>query len=195
MPVVCSYGKHKSFLEMVPQGHRVRVQPTELGKSCLNRFWSLWLRELILTKTDHRHGFTVELYGGNVVIASNTTSAGLYATVGQLAGEVRPLLVLPLKRWFNRNDPGPKSYGPIIWGIDRPNLPVKTIIDGMTLPRGADLRFEEPWGEESRFEVPDLSRYELLRNGRLKLTYGGGPLAGRELAMLVELKFALACNT
>lgn len=184
VPVHSSYGRHKSFLEIVRQGERVRVQPTDLGKQTLNRFWHMWLRELILSKTDYAHGFGVEISRGNLVISSNTTEDGLRETVRNLAAEIRPLMHLPLLRWNNRNNDNPRSYGPIEWAILRKNLPIAIIASTMRLPPYARLSCDD-YG----FKTAQESW------GSLQLEYGGGPLSGRELGMIVELHFALACST
>lgn len=186
-PVVSAHGRNKTFLEIVQQGDRVRVQPTSLGKSSLNRFWPMWLRELILTKTDHRLGFAVELYGKNVVVSSEATREGLLETTRSLAADIRPFMHVPLKRWNDRNNPDPRPYGPIDWVITRPGIPVALIIDAIPLPRYASVEFHDEswlWGYD------DDDDY-----GMIELTYGGGPLSSREIAMIVELHFALACCT
>ena len=184
VPIYSAHGKHKAFLELVEQRGRVRVQRTALGNSSLDKFWVVWLRELILKKADPAHGFAVEIFGDGVVVSSSTTMNGLRETVHKIATDIRPLLGSPLKRWNDRNNDVSKSYGPITWGITRPGMPVALIIDSIPLPKGVVLKFDE---------------YNLWRseetNGHLSLTYGSGPLPGRELAMMVELHFALACCT
>lgn len=185
-PIFSVHGRHKAFLEIVQQGNRVRVQPTPLGRSTLNRFWPMWLRELILTKTDHQHGFAVELYRGNVVISSETTMDGLRETTRSLAADIRPLMGMPLKRWNNRNNPNPDPYGPIEWLINRPGIPTALIIDAIPLPRYANVKFRD-WSWHWRHSDDDY--------GMVRLAYGGGALSSREVAMIVELHFALACCT
>jgi hypothetical protein len=186
VPIHSSYGRHKSFLEIVRQGDRVRVQPTDLGKQTLNRFWHMWLRELILTKTDYVHGFAVEITRGNLVISSSTSEDGLRETVRSLAAEIRPLMHMPLLRWNNRNNDNPRSYGPIEWAILRRNMPIAIIASNMHLPSYAKLSWD-PDGEYG-FKTARESW------GSLQLSYGGGHLSGRELGMIVELHFTLACN-
>lgn len=145
----------------------------------------MWLRELILTKTDARHGFAVELYHRNVIVSSSTTPIGLRETVRSLAADVRPLMIVPLKRW---NDKGPRhspnSYGPIQWAITYPGLSVQEIIDKIPLPKGATLHYvsgDSLWHNNHTY-------------GALHLEYRGSSLSGSELGMLVELHFSLACN-
>lgn len=160
---------HQAFLLIDQYGDRVRVRPTQLGKSELNRFWSVWLRELIMTKTDARFGFTVEIFGRYVLVAANMTPDGLFGTVRQLAAQIYPIRDLPLVRveldWSH------KSYGPFRWKLEYPGyFPVGFFLD-IRLPRGAVLT--KTW---------DGLRLECRKTA----------IPGREVGMLVELCAALA---
>lgn len=184
LPVYSAHGRNRSFLEIVQRADRIRVQPTELGRSSLNRFWPVWLRDVILEKTDRRHGFAVEIYRKGIVVSSGTSPEGLQETVRSLAAQIRPLMHLPIKRWNDRNNEEAASYGPIEWAVTRKGLPVATLINTLKLPRGGVVKFDEwdPWH----------SNYGL---GRITLTARSGAVSLREMAMSVELHFALAVAT
>ena len=184
-----TYGHHRAFLEVVRQGDRVRVQPTSLGNASLNSFWPMWLRMLLQEKTAHKYGFAVEFYRDNVIVSSSATYEGLEATVINLAAEIRPLMHLPLRRLVDVSEG--RSYGPIDWDMLRQRddnyVPVAFIRERMHLPRGVTL-FYDPWWHRN-------TRGSVRTRGILRLEYRNPPIPGRELAMLVELHFALACCT
>jgi len=180
VPIYSKYGQHKSFLEIMPQGDRLRVQTTKLGSACLNRFWFMWLRKLILEKTDARHGFAVEIFRSNLVVDSNVSQSTAYAILQSLASEIRPLRSLPLERYVEPAEP--RSYTPLHWTLKSENVPVDELIASCDLPRGARLMSVE-W----------LPRHRQEAKGHVVLTYGDGVLPKRYVGMLVELHFALAC--
>jgi hypothetical protein len=172
--IYCARGadEHRAaFLQLDFWGGRIRVRRTQLGKDKLNRFWTVWLRELIMTKTDIRFGFSVEVYGEYVLVAADTTPEGLLETVRQLAAQIYPIKELPLVRI--EKDWSHKRYGPFRWRLVYPRyFPIGHFL-GMSLPRGAAL--------------------ERTYDG-MRLVCDKTAIPGREVGMLVELRAALACN-
>ncbi len=89
-----------AFLRIVPQQNgQVRVEPTKAGRT-LNPFWSVWLRQLILDKTDTKNGFVVDLRDNDMLVSSQLTQEGLVATVLHFAVQIRPLPKSPMIRSF-----------------------------------------------------------------------------------------------
>lgn len=171
-PVDCTHGKGGQFLEIYPVGEKVRVQRTALGKARLNRFWPMWLRQLVLDDANPAGNFTVEVYGDSVIIGSTTAPAHLFEAVRGFAAEVSPISRVPLRRVNRRRE--------ISWKVDfAGEVDVLGELSGK-LPTGASLSF---W--DSFRYVPDHTTGTLiLRTRRSKLP-------NREIAMLVELHLSL----
>ena len=91
-----------ALLRIVPQRNgQVRVEPTKAGRT-LNSFWSVWLRQLILDKTDLEDGFVVDLRDNDMLVSSQLTHPGLVATVLNFAVQIRPLAKSPMIRQLAR---------------------------------------------------------------------------------------------
>lgn len=118
------------YLEIVPSHKGVRVQRTEVGH-CLNRFWTIWLRELVLHDTARKHGFAVELRDSSVRVSSNTTPEGLMETVRALAARIVPLPNPPIVR----QEWSAKTNG-MSW-IVRGDVDLTECLKSLRLPRGA----------------------------------------------------------
>jgi hypothetical protein len=97
IPIPSATSKRTAFLEIVPHGDKLRVQRTEAGRA-LNNFWDVWLKQLMLDKTEPRDGVSIELPGNNVLIGSNLPRDGLISMVYGIAGLIRPLPAPPMKR-------------------------------------------------------------------------------------------------
>lgn len=88
-----------SYLRLQWDNDRIRVSRTRLGKEKLPVFWRVWLRELMLKKTESHRGIYVSFDHNHVIIgAENMTREGLIATVRQLAAQIYPPLKQPLER-------------------------------------------------------------------------------------------------
>lgn len=104
--------KGMAYLRIVPErDDRVRVERTAAGTKRLNAFWAVWLRQLILQKTDVSDGLAVELRDNDVLISApadddatgNTmTLQGLAMTVMHLATQVVPIPGPPMFRQWER---------------------------------------------------------------------------------------------
>lgn len=99
------HGEHKAYLEIVPDGTAIRVQPTALGKKKLNRFWTMWLRKLLLEQAPEKRGYAVETRNNNVRITSDASIDAMMGTVHQIAAQIQPLREPPLVRdpWDTKN--------------------------------------------------------------------------------------------
>ncbi len=131
-------GRPRSYLEVIPQGKTVRVQPvnSDHGRA-LNRFWTVWLRHIILEKADARHTYGVELRDNSVIVTSSATQEGLAHTVMMLAQEVRPIRQAPLERtpWSNTHQ------GKLTWEYSGEEWGDKEVqaASSLVLPHGAVL--------------------------------------------------------
>lgn len=101
------YGSNHPYLRasVRPQGG-VEVRPANGHGKSLNRFWPVWLRELVRVKMNQYHTAGVELLDRDrdrvVITASRISNIGLASSVAGIAAEIRPLLDPPLRR---SNDP------------------------------------------------------------------------------------------
>lgn len=101
--VASKYGSNHSYLTIAPKtGGGIEVRPTNGHGQSLNRFWPVWLRELVVNKMDVRHTAAVELFDRDrdrvTITASHISTMGLTYSVASIAAEIRPLIDPPLKR-------------------------------------------------------------------------------------------------
>lgn len=96
-PVLTDTKKGTAYLKIVPHGSKVRVQRTQAGRT-LNRFWMIWLRQLLLDKTDLKYGFAVEVRGTSLLVSSNSSRQGLEETVRAFAAQIAPIPNPPMTR-------------------------------------------------------------------------------------------------
>lgn len=173
-PVFSKYGRNKSFLQVVPRDDsKVLVCTTELGSRSLNKFWTAWLRDLLLHKTDAKHVFAVEMRNGDAIVSWSKSSSGLTHAVLGLASQIGPLTKVPLKRIDpQRTSPNKRTWR--IVNISGVELDIESIIKSIKLPNGAVVRHNV-----------HLNTIELVRNGCI--------LSTRDLALIVEYRFAIAC--
>ncbi len=170
VPVYTGTKRGTAYLEIIRQGSSVRVQTTLAGRT-LNKFWTVWLRWLILAKTDSLHGFSVELLDSFVVVTSNVTPEGLVETVRSLAAGIVPLPNPPITRLD-------RTTAHEAWWDIEPGTDV-----------GALLQELHPYFPNSH----DPKRVRLLAEGwRIRLLRPSNyPLNMRDLCRLVELHAAL----
>jgi hypothetical protein len=131
-PVLTSTKKGTAYLEIIPHGNKVRVQRTDAGKT-LNKFWTVWLRQLLMEQTDRKHGFAVELRGSSVLVSSNTSPEGLMETVRAMAARIVPLSNPPMTRW---GLDATSSFMP--WRV-KDEVDLTECLKSLRLPRGAHV--------------------------------------------------------
>lgn len=167
-------GRPRIYLEVIPQGKAVRVQPVDSDRGrALDRFWTVWVRDIILNKSDERHTYGVELRDNAVIVTSSATQQGLIYTVAMLAQDVRPIRQAPLHRELQVYPRGCLAweYGGE-WG-DKERQATSSIV----LPHGAELRVIEG--------LPSWpTRLELRRSLACQLKMA-------DVGKIVELHFAL----
>ena len=174
IPVHSTFGRHLSFLEVLPRDDgKVRVRATELGRRSLNKFWTAWLRDLVLHKTDAKHVFAAEMRDGDVIVSWSKSSSGLTHAVLGLASQISPLTKIPLKRHI------PRQASPHLreWRIVEPRgttLDIDAIIESVRLPQGAVIRYN------SCLKSIEVERVDC-------------DLSTRDLALITEYHFAIAC--
>lgn len=166
--VTSSTRKGTAYLEVVPYRGKVRIQRTKAGR-CLNKFWTVWLRQLILEKTDLKHSFAVELRGTSVLVSSRTTQQGLIETVRSLCEEIVPI----------------------------PNPPI-TRIDSCTSKAGASWKIEGDFDIDACLESLDLPGKARVHGdwGGCRITRDQKNVFRiSELCLMVELHVALYCRS
>lgn len=106
--------KGTAYLRIIPErDDRVRVERTPAGTKRLNAFWAVWLRQLVLQKTDVNDGLSVELRDNDVLFtiptdsetnsSSTITPQGLIMTVMHLATPIVPIPGPPMyRRWEDK---------------------------------------------------------------------------------------------
>lgn len=164
-PVITSTRKGTAYLEIVPHGKKVRVQRTEAGRS-LNRFWTVWLRKLLLEQTDPKHGFAVELRGSSILVSSSTTAQGLMETVRSLAAQITPLRKPPIslrEDWTTSRSASWEVHG---------DVDLSECLESLELP------------QKSRVDVSGTWFVSLTRHRSNSFRIG-------ELCLMVELHVAL----
>ncbi|HRK41109.1 MAG TPA: hypothetical protein PLN95_03465 [Candidatus Saccharibacteria bacterium] len=178
--VHCVHGRHRSYLEIVPERDRVRVQRTELGKRALNRFWIMWLRKLLLEQAPAHRGYGVEVRNNCVVVSSEATMDALMGTVHQIAAEIRPLHEPPMifEYDFGKRE---RRYG-LKFGSR--TIDWEGIVDSIVMPRGVRLELSL-WPAAMNF--PAEGRICLVRPIDHQLSLS-------QLSMLLEMEIALACH-
>lgn len=185
------HGEHQAYLEVVRDGAAVRVQPTRLGKKKLNRFWTMWLRKLLLEQTPAKRGYAVEVRSNNVRITSDTSVEAMMGTVHQIAAQLQPLTHPPLVRHpgFDQNA---RSMRLSIKATPQSapdeqvaELDWENILSNVQLPEGAWLKYSVG-GHSRTYGYGDVWLYYPLRHKR--------NLTGGQIYMLLELEVALACH-
>lgn len=180
--VYSAYGTHTTYLEIVREGNKLRVQRTSLGKRTLNRFWIVWLRKLLLEQTQGRRLYTVDVCNNCVIVSSNATIDACLGTVYQIAAQLRPLKNPPLEIVTSGNlDPKVRRYDLKIGPEPRD---WKKIIDTIVMPDGIRL---ELFYWPAHMTLPAEGRVCLVR----PLVH---LLSLSQLGMLLELEVALACD-
>lgn len=167
-PVTSRTSKGTAYLEIVPQQDgRVRIQRTETGKT-LNKFWTIWLRRLILTSTCPKDGFAVELKGAEVLVSASLSRQAIVSTVSALAEHIVPIPNPPI---YRRVDAIRSRQA--IWDVD-PSVDLSEALNGIRLPHPAVLK---------------------LQNGLLTLDRGAkNPFTIGELCLIVEEHVARNCR-
>jgi hypothetical protein len=174
------YGRNKSYLEIVPEQLGVRIQPTATGKLALNRFWTMWLRKLLLEQTSAERAYSVEVRSHSVHVKSSASPEATIGTVHHIASQVRPLNPPSLIR-------GPEYFEDkfsMCWTIKygQRYIPWELITANIPLPKHVSLECNQwIWPREL--------------SGRLRLYRPlDHPLSLSQVGMLVELELALACH-
>lgn len=167
---VLSPTKHGTpYLEIVLQDDgKVRVQRTEAGKT-LNKFWTAWLRHLILGKSDPRGGFAVELRGAAILVSASVSSQALMETVRAFAQQIVPIANPPIHRLTDSVTSRQACWN-ITSGVD-----LQDCLQSVQLPQPAQLQ---------------------AQNGHIVLTRGSkNPFKIGELCLIVEHHVALHCRS
>jgi hypothetical protein len=168
------------FLEATPYSDgTVRIRATDLGKKKLGKYWLVWLYTLIKSKVDTRDVFSAEIRGNEVHASWSSQSEHLVKVVSTLAAQIRPLYV-PIRRYK-----GKPSLG-IEWVVIQPKampLTPSEIIASVKLPAGAKVEVLQ--GETS-----------IRKDNHVYIVLNRDPsciMSGRELELIVEYHFAIAC--
>lgn len=94
---------------------RIKVMPTELGKTKLNAFWSYWLRRMLLA-AHYRPAMAVELHGSYAIVSGDADVDRLWDRVRVQAERIKPLepalkrLESPTRHRLEWRVPTPDSY-------------------------------------------------------------------------------------
>lgn len=178
------HGRNHAYLEIVRENeHRVRVQPTGHGKRALNRFWTMWLRKLLLEQAPQHRAYGVEVRNNCVIVTANASMDALIGTVHQIAAELLPLKDPPIVLG-KIGDSGKKERRYELKIGSSQQIDWEGVVDGIQMPVGVRLELTY-WPEELNF--PAEGHIRLLR----PIDH---PLSLRQLGMLLELEVALACH-
>lgn len=186
IPIYCMYGSHKAFVEiLLRDDDKVLVRATELGRNTLNKFWTAWLRDLVLSKIDAKHVVAVEMRHGDVIVSWSKSPSGLVAAVLSIAAEIRPMMHRPLKPYIARFKPSHRREWRIILP-DAVTLDAPAIAASIKLPRGAQVRYIDITSEDHKWA--DAYSYIVLDRDPQCI------MSARDLALIIEYHFATACR-
>lgn len=186
------HNDHRAYLEIVRDGTSIRVQPTLLGKKKLNRFWTMWLRKLLLEQTPAKRGYAIEIRRNNLRITSDASIDAMIGTVHQIAAQLYLLPEPPLVRHRFDSEKNARDMRIAIKAKPQ-SIPDEAIaamdwpaiVEGIKLPEGAYLKLSG-LGDSRAYGYGDLWLYYPLRHKR--------NLTATQIYMLLELEVALLCH-
>jgi hypothetical protein len=174
VPVYSLVRKRTVFLEISSKEGSSKLcvkQSKSVEPGTLNRFWTVWLRQLILDAADASHQYTVRINDDRVWVSGNGAFESLHAMVYSKALQIKPLKPPPMER-----DRLPVSSYEMRWWLqDGVWEKVEAVVNAV-LPRGAEV-----YGGPG---VLYLERRPPRRGAALSLS---------ELGKLVEWQVAQAC--
>ena len=163
-------------IKRIPDG--VLFEPTRRGRGTLNRFWKVWLRDLLMqAKPDHQ--LAVRINKRNVEVKSPRPLKEWIDEVRKLAANVTPIHNAPIRR-VRGNEPGLS----VKWVVD-PGFDLTEAVREVKLP-ACDAGF---WELEGGLVSVRLYRSGTSGRGMRKRTFSTG-----EIVQLIELQLAVACR-